>query len=110
MLRSLQPRRSAITSTERHRPQAEDDFDLAEEVQHFRGDARPRRHTRDSGLFVAARLDRVRGQDEPRREKRVDDREDEDGRRDHIQRLGSHPIEQHGVQTRTRVCWICRER
>ena len=74
---------------ERNRPQSEHDFDFAEEVQHLGLHARSRRQSCGDLLGVVtmpehgARLRRTGW-----REEGVDDRQQEDQRRDGIERIG----------------------
>ena len=76
---------------QRHRPQREHHLDLAEEVQQFSGDARPRRAAGGRRGRVVAVLDAVRGLGEARRHERVQHGQQEERRGHGVERIGRDP-------------------
>ena len=75
---------------EHHRPQAEDHFDFAEEVQRLGAQTRRRRQAVRARLLVVPVLHPVRETGEARRRKRVENRQDEHARGDGVERLDLH--------------------
>ena len=76
-------------------PEAEHDLDLAKEVKHLGDDAWNGRASAGASPRVVFALDGVGQRGEPRRRKRVEDGEQEDRRRDGVERLRVNPRAKH---------------
>jgi hypothetical protein len=87
---------------QRHRPEAEDHLDLAEEVQRLGGEARHARTARRGHARGVAGLHAVRQRGEPAGHERMGDREQEDQRDHGVERIrldaGTQHIQKRGAR------------
>ena len=101
MLGGVPPASPRGRGKQHHRPQAEDDLHLADEVENLRHERRLPWPSGGIGVAIGAVLDVVREREEPRREEGVQDGEREDARRHEVERVLGDAIGQRLQQ----ACW-----